>query len=510
MRKPFVIISMLLVSIVALAVNKAFDLPLEPPLSPPNSTILLNDAILVPDDIRKLEAEIALNNMVSGYEPAWDRTSDFMLGTVTVAIVLPECDGSSDPCSEQWNDVSGEVEHIRNEVVNALSWWEEKAGESSAQVEFIIPSGHPIRVPTQYEPIELPAFGGGHGLWVDEVMANLGYDNYSGGDTYLLEAREYDNDLRTLYGTDWAFTIFVADASNDGDGLFADFVPAWAYIAGPFLGMNTVNNGFGYQFLDGVAAHEIGHVFGSPDEYAGGHGCTEPPSSPSCTTQFGYLGFENQNCGAIDNAWSCNVDVDLSIMRPPEDFGAGDILNVIQEYTVGHIGWLDSDEDSLPDLIDTIPDLVLNAPITGQLYTGQAMDVPFPSALPNPDDWQPGYPDETINDIVAVEYRVDGSGWGRAQATDGAFDSAMEDYYFDPLFCETGTYVIEVRTINSAGNISVITSDVLIVSIPDTCIYTFLSTILRTGALSVPVQTPLPIGYPSPHPVTNTNEQAYP
>jgi hypothetical protein len=50
-------------------------------------------------EIRAQQAQIATQRPRSMGELPWDRTSDYMLGTVTVAIILPQCMGSGE-CTE--------------------------------------------------------------------------------------------------------------------------------------------------------------------------------------------------------------------------------------------------------------------------------------------------------------------------------------------------------------------------------------------------------------------------
>ena len=477
---------------------------------------LPNDVQTIPISIAQQEYQISTTQNISGAEPTWSQTSDFMLGEIAVSIILPNCVGGS--CT-QGGWLSSDVNNVLNEVNNALQWWETQAASNNAYVDFQLVTNPPLQVNTSYEPIDFPGGGsllcGNEGVWIDDVMANMGYNNYSGSDTYLMEVREYNNDLRDQYGTDWAFTIFVADSSHNSDGNFAPTdcngtvpsfsVPAYAYIGGPFLVMNTINNGYGSIFVDGVAAHEIGHIFGAPDE-APSNTC-KAGVAPTCDTPYGYLGGQNQNCNQ-----SCSIDLTLSLMRWPEDYGNGTIQNIIHSYTVQQIGWKDSDGDGRPDPIDTFPDLALNSPPSNTntvtpTFNGSTQDIPFPSALPlpEPSHLRPAYPDETINDIISVEYRVDGSSWYTANSVDGEFDSAMEDFTFSLLLCENKTYSIQVRAQNSVGNYSNVQSHNITVNSTESCKNTYLPVTISSNSSQEQQSLTLPFAdfqskeaYPSP------------
>lgn len=491
-------------------------------VQPDPQRTLPHDMEYIPSSIQSQESMIAVNMMQIGQEPNWDHTSDFMLGTVAVSIILPEC--ATITCT-QGGWIDNDLVHIMNEISNGLEWWEDQAADAGAYVDFQIVTGSPLIVPTIYEPIDEAGGGAGlcgdAGLWIDDVMGNLGYDDYLGGDTYLLEVRQYDNDLRDQYNTDWAMTVFMVDSSNNPDGMFGktdcngqteEFeIPAWATIGGPYLALNTVNNGYGTHFIDGVFAHEVGHVFGAPDEVDSGSCQT----NASCDAQWGYLGGQNQNC-----VHSCDINEPLSMMRYAEDYGLGEIVNVIHTYTEQQLGWLDSDNDGISDPVDTFPDLTMNMPptltstITPQ-FAGMTEDIPFPAVLPT-------FTDETINKIAGVEYRVNNGTWLQAGSVDGVFDSALEDFVFEPLLCQNGVYSVEIRAFNSVGNYSNITSHTITANLAETCEEIFLPTILMSNQnlLSLPSYT-LSGGYPAPMqdnndlliesaPATELNTSAYP
>ncbi len=82
-----------------------------------------------------------------------------------------------------------------------------------------------------------------------------------------------------------------------------------------------------------VFAHEVGHIYGLPDEYKAGLGHT-CHNENSCGDRFGYLQEPNGNCKVCDSV-PC-------VMSEP-------IANVLCPHTVVHLGWRDSDGDGVCD-----------------------------------------------------------------------------------------------------------------------------------------------------------------
>lgn len=112
--------------------------------------------------------------------------------------------------------------------------------------------------------------------WRDAALAQLGYGpGLEGADAY---ARA----LRQKHGTDWAYIAFFTKYP------VAHF--AYASLGGPRLVMHFDNDGWGPEQIDRVFAHETGHIFHAPDEYA--------QSGCDCGGNWGYFGAPNTNCAS--------------------------------------------------------------------------------------------------------------------------------------------------------------------------------------------------------------------
>jgi len=390
---------------------------------------LVGDA-LIPPPPQGMEMQALASDQTPGYT----ETSEYFIGRVAVGIVLPESDGSMDPSSEDWTEEERAL--VLSEITAALDWW--ASLEPNAHLTFVYDDGTAAPITTGYEPISRRY--NDQSLWIAEVMEKKGYTSYS----YFDQVRRYNKNLRDTYDTDWAFTIFVVDSSNDNDNRFSNGYFAYAYLGGPFTVMTYGNNGYGPYNMDAVAAHEIGHIFLALDQY---YSAQQP-----CTRQSGYLGMENQNSQYGDCA--SNVS---SIMRGqtwPYRDGA------IDEYARGQIGWRDSDGDGILDPVDTTlsvisADYVADAEQPDALtFTGSVQDTPYPSPLRR---------DVIINTIEQMQYRVAGGEWVNVEPSDGAFDTYAEDFTFTTPPLPSDDLPIDLRVLDSAGNelIQTIANEVL-------------------------------------------------
>ncbi|MDQ3863841.1 MAG: zinc-dependent metalloprotease, partial [Actinomycetota bacterium] len=109
----------------------------------------------------------------------------------------------------------------------------------------------------------------------DPAVAQLGFQaNWNG-------VFDYINWMRTNRRTNWAYCVFFVK------GYPLDHF-AYASIGGPRIVMDYNNDGWGPDNIDRVFAHESGHIFGAPDEYASS-GC-------DCNGSWGRFGEPNSNC----------------------------------------------------------------------------------------------------------------------------------------------------------------------------------------------------------------------
>ena len=357
------------------------------------------------------------------YGAAENDVSLYMLGSVHVAVVFVEGVAGG----EDWDtpaEIGGEWITDRRayclaEIEEAMAWW--AARNPDAGLSFTVES---CTVASALDPIE-QAF---NGAWLGEATAALGYGaGWSG-------LYAFANDARAVAGADWAFVIYVVDSLNDADGMFTDgtFALTLSNMDGQeLLAIMTYDNQYrGVENMDGVAAHETGHIFGALDEYA----------PCSCSATGGYLLVDNQNC--MDG---CLLDED-SIMR--HDWIAYP-LGAVDVHARGQVGWVDDDGDGVPDILDTQPTVALGPLVPGEPlhFTGGGTATVTARPAVNP-----AYNSATINTIAAVEWRLDAGAWQAATPADGAFDEAEEDFTLAIVAPDPALYQVEVRAVNSAGN----------------------------------------------------------
>jgi hypothetical protein len=220
-------------------------------------------------------------------------TSAYLEGSVAVGIVIVE--GPTDALKFS----TAERTKVVAEVQNGLGWYAVSNPLAGISFSYDIQT---VTLTVQPDP-SLPA-DQLEDLWRNPAMGALGYSSDWNGVYSYVEA------LRNRFGTRWTYC-----------GFFTKY-PVWhfayASIGGPRIVMDYANDGWGPDNIDRLFAHETGHIFGCPDEYASS-GC-------DCGGRWGRFRVVNGNC---DN---CAPGGGVSCLMKANDFS-------LCEFTPSHLGW---------------------------------------------------------------------------------------------------------------------------------------------------------------------------
>jgi hypothetical protein len=399
-------------ALAVLVLLSAFQHPLRASATD-GENLLAGDALQAPPRPPTLAA--TGNTNPSRYQP-----SAFLAGRVAVQVIFVESTGSLEPSTKNWT--SAQITEITNHIDTALHWWGDRL--PNARLRFDLTSQV---VPTGYEPIT-------HGLstegqWIGDAFNRMGVS----ATNYFDQAYTAADKLRRDRRADWATTIFVANSTGKSDGRFADGHFAYAYVNGPFMVITSDAGPYGTSKLAPVVAHEFGHIFGALDQYAS--------AGTPCTQQSGYLSIATTN----SQANNCGTRFICIMLEPLDAYASAQV----DASALGQVGYRDSNNNKIPDPLDTAPmlQLQMNQPGGGRpVFTGQAIDQPFPS---------PTGESMTINTVTGVEYRADGGEWTLLPPQDGAYDSSGENINTTlPLY--DGAHTVELRALNSIGTSSAI------------------------------------------------------
>ncbi|HSE39121.1 MAG TPA: PPC domain-containing protein, partial [Acidobacteriota bacterium] len=309
---------------------------------------------------RKKE-EVIQREPISGDARQWDSfdlagksltflsgNSDSMTGTVSVALFLVESNGAIDPNSYTWTPAD-EITAV-NQVVSGLNWWSAQAPTYSSNVTFYLhlySSTNPISQ-QPYEPILHSSMQSS--LWVNAITTNLGYSS--------LES--FNSNLRSIYGTNWAYSAFIGYNPPPAPFYFTDNKYAFAFFGGPYT--QLLFQGIGYD--GSTMTHETGHIFWACDEYyaPGYGGCTScgacNPNGPRPTAQNGNCEF-------------CNTAAVSCVMRNSR--------HTLCDHTPQQIGWGTLVETELPNAVPRNDSITGSTPNSTWKY--YFVDVDFFQAL---------------------------------------------------------------------------------------------------------------------------------
>lgn len=242
--------------------------------------------------------------------------SDKMTGTVALTVFFVESDGSgTDPDTYTWTEQ--DMQDYINAVNNGLAWWTEQSyNHTDCWVAFLVryvPGTDP-RCQQWYEPVLHPSTDQVN--WVGLVMDNFGYTT----GTTTTKVNSFNTWQRAEYGTDRAYSAFVAYNPSPASNRFTNGYAAAAYWGGPYAYL--LFRSFDWE-VEEVFCHETGHIFFACDEYYdGGYG-----GCSGCGVCYNGVingNCEKDGCGAGKDCMMYNNTFKLC------------------QYTPGHIGWFTS------------------------------------------------------------------------------------------------------------------------------------------------------------------------
>jgi hypothetical protein len=339
--------------------------------------------------LESLESRCLMASLPFGAAP--DDTGEFMLGRVAVTPVFVESSGTLDPSTEDWTPAH--KQEVIQKIESGLDWWRQLLATKSNKhtLEFVIDRTFAdAPFVSQYEPINRRS--NDYALFVNEFLVDRGFNQNP-----LLESnmRAFNHAQRLKLQTDWSFTIFVVNSMNDGEGTFAtggSFSRAFSFAGGLFEIVPSTRP-------VSTFTHETGHMFWARDEYIGGGNFYQ---------RRGY--YNAQNTNAIDLNPNASFQQADSIMSEGAALDRAFAQLVSPASTLAQIGWVDSDNDGIFDVLDVPFDLQGSGRLDIQrneyLFRGNARVQTLPNL--NSSGLQS---DITLNRIQRIEYRINNGNW---------------------------------------------------------------------------------------------------
>ncbi|UUO08811.1 dockerin type I domain-containing protein [Blastopirellula sp. J2-11] len=387
--------------------------------------------------LESLESRINFSGVPLGAAPT--DTGEFMLGDVSVTVVFLESmqTGGVDPSSEDWTEA--EIDASKAKIDEALQWWvdtlelQNTVHELNFQINYQYADSP---VPTRYEPITRAAAE--FDKWAGDFLDYVGAER---SDDIIQDIRLFNDSRRVAEGTNWAFTIFVADASNDLDGYWKNpggIAGGFSVAGGAFMAIPNSRPAISI-------AHETAHQFWAMDEYLGSKGYYE---------HRGYYDTQNTNA-LVDRPADAPPVVDSLMLSNMEMQRAYD-NHTSSTAMFESIGWKDSDGDGIFDVLDQPLSLkgsgALDADSLEYHFVGQASVGVLPNL--NTAGTQQSFNqflqhDMTINTVAAVQYRIDGGEWRTAET----YDEYVADIDIRIELPSSALHVVEIRAIDATGAI---------------------------------------------------------
>lgn len=361
------------------------------------------------------------------YGAAPEDLGEFLLGSVAVTPVFFESNGQLDPDTETWTD-EHKAEVLGN-INEGLTWWVDTLDSLNTvhELQFTVDETF-VDTPasTRYEPIS--RISNDYRFYVGEFLNSQGYNSGS----LEVDMRDFNHAQRLEHNTNWSFTMIVVPSLNDSDGFFASggsFRRAFAFAGGLFMVVPSTRPASTF-------AHELGHIFWARDEYAGGG---------SYFDRRGY--YNTQNLNAHDNP-TPGFTQETSIMASGSLLTDAYDQNVSPESTLAFLGWQDSDQDGVFDVLDVPHRLsgegFWNSPTGTYRFQGEA-EV---QTLPNHNPAGIGN-DITINQIDQIQFRFDSGAW-QTHSSPETYRTALNLDFNVPV----GATTIEIRAIDTSTGVT--------------------------------------------------------
>jgi hypothetical protein len=383
--------------------------------------------------LERLEDRCLLASLPFGAMP--DDTGEYMLGDVLVSVVLMESNSSLSPfdaSTENWT--AGLIADVKTRIEEGLNWWIQSLDAMDNVRDGLLTytldwtyADNPVQ--TGFEPISRSSTD--FSLWVQDFLATAGFTQ---GSDFLSNIRAFNNAQRIAQEKHWAFTIFVvnnaADLAGGGDGRFAPggFSRSFAYAGGNAFVMPA-------DRPPSTVAHETGHMFWALDEYNRTVG--------SYSLSRGYYDTQNTNANPAPEY----IPQD-SIMGSGTSVDAAYAALTSSTASLEMIGWKDSDNDGIFDVLD------VNFSLIGSgRYDASSGDFQFvgKSAVRTLDNKNPSglQNDITINEIREAQYKFDDGDWQTATSYQ-AYEVDLELQFAVP----SSTSTITLRTIDTRTGVT--------------------------------------------------------
>jgi hypothetical protein len=363
----------------------------------------------------------------------YEDTSEYLMGKVWVNVILPSSTGTS----ENWT--TQEISTIKTKVTEGVTWWATTLPDANLEFGFDWTYlDNPVS--TSYEPITLSSSQ--DYLWVGDMLNAVAPDTTGTTENRL---RQFADETRRASGSDWAFTVFVVDDSNDSDHKFSDGTFAYVRDLGyPALVETYNNDGWGTSYMGQVTAHEMGHVFYACDEYL--------ESYQSYYDYSGYFNTQNLNA-AYERPADAPARVDSLMAEDPLQSRAY-TNHTSSLSSLQMVGYKDTDADHIPDILDTLPTITTatlsSDPVAGTIRI-RASGAIVPLGNLNPNSPHPPARAISLNTISTVQYRVDDGLWQDLPAEDGIYDEHAETAVLDLAGLAGGDHHIYFRSRSSIG-----------------------------------------------------------